>query len=289
MLRHRREQKLYGTYVKGIRKRTYRGRVHSTFLLHGTTTGRLASRNPNLQNIPRESSIRQQFVPAPGNVFVQGDYRTIELRVMASESSDTFLRDIFREDRDIHDEFSFVFFGPNFTKEQRVRTKAFVYGLSYGREPFSIAQEFGVPLREAQDYSHQMFAMMPGVSTWRDQIMEQVLLSQEDLVTTFGRHRRFWLITQENKKDVINQALAFKPQSTASDVNLSSFIRLRRDYGMATRIPVHDSILVECPSRDAPDVARTMVRVMEETAAELLGDFVPFPVDIKYGMNWGEV
>jgi DNA polymerase-1 len=289
MLRHRREQKLYGTYVKGIRKRLYRGRIHSTFLLHGTTTGRLASRNPNLFNIPRESSIRKQFVPDDGNVFVQGDYRTIELRVMAVEGEDTFLADIFREDRDIHDEFSLVFYGPGFTKDQRVRTKAFVYGSAYGREPYSIATEYGIPIKEAEANQQAMFDMMPGIVQWREGIKNTILNEGDDLVTRFGRHRRFWLITNDNAKDVVKEGLAFVPQSTAADVCQHAFNKLRLEHDLATRVSVYDSVLVECASTDAPDVARLMASVMEETAKELMGEEVPFPVDIKYGLNWGEV
>jgi len=289
MLRHRREQKLYGTYVKGIRKRIYRNRIHSTFLLHGTTTGRLASRNPNLFNIPRESAIRKQFVPDDGNTFVQADYRTIELRAMAVEGRDTFLASIFKEGRDIHDEFSLLFYGPDFTKDQRVRTKAFVYGSAYGREPFSIAQEYGISTREAEANQQIMFDMMPGIVKWREDIRNTILNEGDDLVTRFGRHRRFWLITNDNAKDVVKEGLAFVPQSTAADIQQHAFNKLRMEHGLATRVSVYDSILVECPSDDAPDVADLMVRVMEETATELMGDEVPFPVDIKYGRSWGDV
>lgn len=289
MLQHRREQKLYGTYVKGIRKRLYRGRIHSTFLLHGTTTGRLASRNPNLFNIPRESRIRKQFVPLPGNVFVQGDYRTVELRVMAVEAEDNFLGNIFRQERDIHDEFSTVFYGPDFTKEQRVRTKAFVYGVPYGREAFSIAQEHGISTTEAQAKMDMLFEAMPGVVKWRQDVKDRILSEGEDLVTRFGRHRRFWLITNDNAKDCVKEGTAFIPQSTAADIQQHAFNKLRSDLGLATRVSVYDSILVECAADDAPDVSRTMVRVMEETAAELMGDDIPFPVDIKYGLSWGDV
>jgi len=288
MLRHRREQKLYGTYVKGIRKRLYRGRIHSTFLEHGTTTGRLASRNPNLFNIPRESRIRKQFIPDEGNVFVQGDYRTVELRVMAVEASDPFLGDIFRQSRDIHDEFSLVFYGPNFTKDQRVRTKAFVYGVPYGREAFSISQEHGISVQEAQAKMDMLFEAMPGVVKWRQDVKDRILAEGEDLVTRFGRHRRFWLITNDNAKDVVKEGTAFIPQSTAADIQQHAFNKLRLDLGLHTRVSVYDSILVECPTADAPDVSRTMVRVMEETATELMGEEIPFPVDIKYGLSWGD-
>lgn len=289
MLRHRREQKLYGTYIKGARKRLYQGRLHPTFLLHGTTTGRTACRNPNLQNVPRESSIRRMFIPGPGNVFVQADYRTIELRALATEAGDEYLRTIFLEGRDIHDEFSSVLYGPNFTKEQRVRTKAFVYGVSYGREEYSIAMEYGIPVAEARRTMQLFTNAIPQTMTYREGVKHKVLKEQDDLVTHFGRHRRFWLITEENKKDVVKEALAFVPQSTASDINLHSLVRLRRDYGLKTRIPVHDSILVECAKEEADEVGETMRTVMEQTATEIYTDFVPFPVDVKVGTSWGEV
>jgi DNA polymerase-1 len=288
MLTQRREQKLYGTYVKGTRKRLYQDRVHPTLLLHGTTTGRLACRNPNLQNVPRESSIRRLFVPGPGNVFVQADYATIELRVLATEAEEPFLRDLFNEGRDIHDEFSLKLFGPGFTKDQRVRTKAFVYGSAYGREPFSIAQEYKIPVAEAEAMYDSFMGSIPKVQEFRAEIKRKILEDQDDLVTHFGRHRRFWLITDDNKKDVVKEGLAFIPQSTASDINLHSLIRLR-SMGLDVRLPVHDSILVECSERDASDVGRVMAECMSDTAREVYSSYVPFPVDVEIGYSWGDL
>lgn len=290
MLQQRREQKLYGTYVKGIRKRLYNGRIHSSFLLHGTVTGRPASRNPNLFNIPRAHDIRKQFVAGPGNVLIQVDYATGELRVMAVEAKDEFLTGIFAEGRDVHNEFSLGFYGPNFTKDQRVRAKAFVFGVGYGRTAYSVAMEHGISIKQAEEYEATLWAMMPGVKQWQqEKILDVVFKSDGDVETRFGRKRRFWLITDANSKDVKNEALAFVPQSTLSDVCATAFIRLRRDYGMATRVSVYDSILVECRAEDAEETAAIMVRVMEDTATELMGDSVPFPADVKIGTNWGEV
>jgi uracil-DNA glycosylase family 4 len=288
MLTSRRTNKLYGTYVKGTRKRLYDGRVFPTFLLHGTVTGRLACRNPNLFNVPRESSIRALFAAGPGKRFVQADYATIELRAMAVEAEDDTLGAIFREGRDIHNEFSRIFYGDNFTKDQRVRTKAFVFGSAYGREAYSIAQEHGIPVHEAERIQKTFFDAMPGVVAYRERITHQVLHDQADLVTRFGRRRRFWLITRDNQRDAVKEGLAFIPQSTASDINMHALIKLRR-AGMHLRVPVYDSQLVECDAADAEDVAREMERIMEETATELMGDFIPFPVDVKIGNNWGEV
>lgn len=288
LLEHRREQKLYGTYVKGIRKRLWKGRVYPTFLLHGSVTGRLACRNPNLQNVPRESSIRRMFVPEEGNVFVQADYAAVELRVIACLARDEALRTIFNEGRDIHNEVALRFFGEGFTKEQRVRAKAVVYGLSYGREAYSLAQEFGIPVTEAAKYLKTFFELIPEVSKWRDGIQHQILHDQEDLVTYFGRHRRFWLITEDNKKDVVKEGLAFLPQSTASDICLNAAIRLR-DRGIHIRIPVHDSLLAECPVDQAEEVARVMSEVMSETGRELFDDYCTWPVEVNTGNAWSEV
>jgi DNA polymerase-1 len=289
MLKHRTEQKLYGTYIKGTRKRLYRGRVHPTLMLHGTTTGRLACRNPNLQNVPRDSSIRQMFVPESGRVFVQADYATIELRVLATLARDEYLRGVFAEGRDIHNEVALQFFGEGFTKEQRVRAKAVVYGLSYGREAMSLALEYGIGVGEAQKYLNEFFQMIPQTAKWRRDLVHQIESTQDDLVSFFGRHRRFYLLTKDNKKDVIKESYAFFPQSTASDINIRAAMRLQRDHGLDLRLLVHDSILAEADEADAEEVGRLMSSVMSQVAKEEFSDFVPFPADVKIGKHWGEV
>lgn len=222
-------------------------------------------------------------------VFVQADYATIELRVICVEAQDPFLAEIFRAGRDIHDEFSLQFYGPDFTKDQRVRTKAFVYGLAYGREPFSVAQEFKIPVREAEAQQKAFFDLMPGVVQWRAQIEHAILNEGEDLVTHFGRRRRFWLITDTNRKDVIKEGLAFIPQSTANDICLHAGVRLRREYDLPIRIPVHDSLLAEVEESEAQDVGRVMKEVMEKTALDIYSTFVPFPVDVEIGTSWGDL
>lgn len=293
MLEQRKGQKLYGTYVKGIRKRLYRGRVHPTFLIHGTVSGRLSCRNPNLQNIPRESVIRRQFVPAEGNVFLQGDFSQAELRVMATLSEDPYLRDVLSDgNRDIFDEVGTRLYGDRAVgdKELRIRTKAYVYGISYGREEYSIAMEYGISPAEAKRGIGTFLGMASELDRWRKELMRSVLRDSEDLITTFGRHRRFWLITRENKKDVLKEALSFYPQSTANDICLDAVVALRKKLpsGAGVRIPVHDSILVECAQADAADVSRLMKQEMEAAGAAWT-DFVPFPVEVEQGKSWGEL
>jgi len=299
LLKHRKEAKLYGTYVKGIRKRLYRGRVYPTFLLHGTTTGRLSCRNPNLQNIPRGSTIRRQFVPSKtDNVFVEADYAQAELRVLSFLAGDSYFRDIFNGgERDLFDELTPVLykgavrdeFDAFAWKELRIRVKAYVYGVSYGREAYSIAQEFDIPQGEAKRGMNAFFGVIPEIVAFREKTRRDVLAGN-DLVTPFGRRRRYMLITKENVKDVMNEALAFKPQSTASDICLGAMTEIRQDLkgiGYVRNI-VHDSILAECHRSRVDEVKEIMEKRMLESAHSIVGDYVKFAVDFKVGDNWGE-
>lgn len=292
LLEHRLGAKSFSTYVKGLRKRVHNDRVYSTFLLHGTVTGRLASRNPNLQNITRGALLRKQFIPSPGNVFIQADYGQIELRVAALEAQDPFLIGVFNDpSRDIFDEIGTTIYGSlelAKDKERRARTKAYVYGMNYGREAQSIADELRIPVSEAEKGMQAFFGMVPGVVAWRDQIKEE--LRSSALRTRFHRRRRFWLITKDNRANATREGWAFIPQSTANDVTLTALCRARQ-AGMHVRIPVHDSIMVECADEKGliDDVRRELSRIMVDTASDLLGDTVPFIADTEVGYNWGEL
>ena len=298
LLQDRKEGKLHGTYVKGIRKRLYGGRVFPTFLLHGTTTGRLACRNPNLQNVPRDSIIRRQFVPTrPGNVFVQADYSQAEARVLSWLAGDNYLRRIFNDPtRDLFDELTPQLYGEVAhlnaaqRKELRVRVKAYFYGLNYGREAYSIAQEYNLPVNVVQKDMQKFFALIPEVMAFRDDVKSKVLHGEE-LVTVFGRHRRNSLITPDNQKDLVKEGLAFLPQSTASDICLTAFTELRpllRGTAFIRNL-VHDSILAECKEEDAEMVAKQMQDTMSEVGNRVVGNYVIFDTDVKIGKNWAEV
>jgi uracil-DNA glycosylase family 4 len=298
LLKHRREAKLYGTYVKGIRKRLFRGRVYPSFLLHGTTTGRLACRNPNLQNIPRQSSIRAQFVPSrPGRVFVQCDYSQAELRVLTWLAQEEYFRVIFNDDsRDLFNELTPVLYGnvdglnAAARKEKRIRVKAYVYGLSYGREAGSIAQEFRIPVAEAAAGMEAFFGVIPAVVAYQRSVRDQIR-DKGVLETPFGRRRRFHLITDDNFIDCYKEGLAFRPQSISSDICLRAFYTARPALkGKALiRNIVHDSILAECEESDAEYVSRTLDEIMLQSAYDLVGDYVEFKTEATVGNSWGEV
>lgn len=292
LLHHRRQQKLYSTYVEGIRKRMYRGRVYTTYLLHGTTSGRLASRNPNLQNIVRDKAIRRQFaVSKPENILIQADFKQAEGRVITTLAQDPYLRDIFSNPEvDMFNELSDQLYGKGrWGKEERVRTKAFFYGLSYGREAYSIALEYKMPVSEAERRLRDFMSLIPATAAWQQEVRERVL-NGEDLVTPFGRRRRFWLITEQNQKDVLNEALSFLPQSTSSDICLSAFTRLRpmlRGLGFI-RLTIHDALVVECPEQLRDRVAAVLVDEMEKAGRDYT-DYVPFVTDVSFGKSWGDL
>jgi uracil-DNA glycosylase family 4 len=298
MLEHREHAKLYGTYVKGIRARLYRGRVYPTFLLHGTTTGRLSCRNPNLQNIPRGNKIRSQFVPArDGSVFVSVDYSQAELRVLTWLAQEEYFRDIFNDGtRDLFDELAPVLYGdlshltPAEKKEKRIRVKAYVYGLSYGREAMSIAQEFRISTYEAVRGMEAFFDVIPNIVAYQKEV-ERTIRACEDLTTPFGRHRRFHLLTPNNITTTIKEGLAFRPQSISSDICLQAFTWARPALkGKAyIRNLVHDSILAECAEEDAEEVAKTLDELMLESAHTVVGDYVRFATEATIGKSWGDV
>jgi DNA polymerase-1 len=288
LLAYRGRQKLHSTYVKGLLSREYKGRIHPSFLIHGTTTGRLSSRNPNIQNQPRGPLIRTAFLPDPGYVYIQADYKTAELRVIGIESDDLWLRDVLSDpNRDIHGEVADRFFGPGlWDKDQRVRAKAVVFGLSYGREAGSIAQEYGISQAEAQEYIDTFFEQIPGVQAWYEEMVHKTIYQGIDLTNHFGRKRRFHLITKDNKYDIEKQAKAFIPQSTANDICFRAAIELYKE-GMDIRILVHDSILVQARPEDADRIGSRMATVMEQVAREQYSDKIPFFVDVEVGSSWG--
>jgi len=292
LLEHRFEAKRYGTFVKGIRKRLYGNRVFTNYLLHGTTSGRLASRNPNLQNIVRDKAIRKQFVASrPGNILVQADYKQAEGRVIAWLAQDEYLRSIFADpEQDLFNQLgSGLYRVPpdQLNKEQRVRTKAFFYGIGYGREPYSIAREYKLPIDEAKRDFYAFLDTIPDVVAWQESIKQRVR-NGEDLITPFGRRRRYALITKQNQSDIFKEALSYLPQSIASDICLSALVRLRpmlRGIGFI-RLTIHDALVVECPKARLEDVSHMLQTEMVE-AARRITTYVPFEVDISQGNSWG--
>jgi len=285
LLDYRQQAKLRSTYVVGLAKRLVRSRVHTTFLLHGTDTGRLSSRNPNLQNIPSGSKIRDLYVAGPENVLLSADYSQIEFRLAAILSGDEWLLDQFRQNRSFHTEVAHRFFGEDYTELQYLRAKAVNFGILYLRGAKSLADEHKFPVAEGYRMIREFYQQMPKVKEYQDDIHRQIRHNGY-LESYFGRKRRFWLVTRENWHMVSKEGVAFPTQSAASDLNLQSAIRLEPLLRgkAAVLIPVHDSLVFECRRQYLEEVAYTVREVMEDTPVR---DICPTPIEIKVGLKWG--
>jgi DNA polymerase I-like protein with 3'-5' exonuclease and polymerase domains len=221
------------------------------------------------------------------------DYKNVEARVMTTMAQDEYLRELLSNpdpNYKFFNELSDELYGVGkWDKNDYVRTKAYFYGIGYGRQPYSIAMEHNIPVSEATKRYNAFTGLIPGIVAWQAATRKKVLAG-EDLVTPFGRKRRFHLITEENRDNVLNEALSHLPQSTASDICLSSLIRLRpmlRGIGWI-RLTLHDALVVETPRKNLETCRDMMKTVMEEEGAKYT-DYVPFPVDFSVGDNWGDL
>ena len=288
--------KMLSTYVTGLQGRvTDAGTVHPSFLLHTTTTGRLSSRNPNAQNIPRAKELKRQFISSgTDRVLIQVDYKQAELRVITWLAQDENMRELFNDPtRDVFIELSRQMF-PQFDMvsedeqhEIRVLVKKFAYGILYGRGAAAIASEQGISLETATDYWKLFRDMVPAINEYQISIKRRVD-EGKDLINPFGRHRRFYLITDQNQHSVHNEAMSFMPQSTASDICLEAANRLSH-AGVGIRNLIHDAILVEAPRDTAKDTAAHIQHTMGEVGQEITQGYIVFNSDAKFGDSWDKV
>src|SRR5699024_1881012 len=206
VLRLRKNNKYRRTYVNGLRDAIEKdGRIHTTYNLHGTVTGRLSSSNPNLQNIPRDATIKNIFRATPGYVLTQADYSQAELRVLAVLSGDPWLQDVYKQGDDLHDRVAEQYWGKDFTSEDRVKAKAVNFGIAYGRTEHTLAPDLNISLAEAKRLLTDWFVPMPYVKKFFDERVKNAFRGN-DSVTPFGRTRSF-IITPYNKFNIRNEAM----------------------------------------------------------------------------------
>ena len=295
----RKASKYYDTYAIGLETLCCDdGRIRCSYNLHGTETGRLSSTDPNMQNIPRNSKIKDLITCEEGNTLVQLDYSQAELRVLTALSGDPYLLEIYTSGKDLHDMMATKMFGPGFTKEQRVITKSLNFGIAYGRGPQSIAKMFKLSMAEAQKTVRDWYAAVPEVEKFIAAKRKEPFQG-ETCKTPFGRERHF-VITSENKYHVSNEAINFPIQSIASDLTLLSVLEIQRwieqmGYSDIVKIvaTVHDSIVMEV--KDDPEliseVAHKGAAVMRDQPKKYnIGIVdVPFRADAEVGKTWGGV
>jgi len=278
------------------------GRVHTSFALAATLTGRLSSTDPNLQNIPIRTEegrkIRRAFVAEPGHLLVSADYSQIELRLAAEIGDVGPLKDAFRNGDDIHALTASQVFGvpmAEMTGEIRRRAKAINFGIMYGMSAFGLAQRLQIPQAEAAEYIKAYFARFPGIRAYMDRVKAECR-ERGYVETLFGR--RCWIpgIRDTNpsrrgyaEREAINAPL----QGTAADIIKRAMIRIPpalAKAGLTARmlLQVHDELVFEAREDEAEKTAAVVKEVMEAACAPVLKLSVPLVVETGAAHNWDD-
>lgn len=296
--RYRELTKLISTYIEALPKlMATDGRIHTTFNQDVTSTGRLSSTNPNLQNIPVRTElgrkIRQAFVPSDGKVFVGADYSQFELRLAAVLAGDEKLIEDFNSDVDIHAKTAAETYGISIdevNKSQRRAAKVINFGVLYGMSPHGLAAATGMSFTEAKKFIDHYFEVRKPIRQYLDKILTQAR-EQGFVETYFGRRRPTPDVKSSNfmvRSSAERAAMNMPIQGTEADLMKLAMIRLEDKLsGLADAIlQVHDSILVECKPEDVQKVSEIMKAEMEGVCPELP---IKLKVDVGTGVNWGEV
>jgi len=274
------------------------GRVHTSYAMAAASTGRLASTDPNLQNIPVRTSegrkIRRAFVAEDGHKLLSADYSQIELRLAAHVADVEPLKQAFRDGLDIHAQTASQVFGVPLDKvdgELRRRAKAINFGIIYGISPFGLAQQLGIPQEEARAYIDAYFERYPGI---RDYMERTKAFCREHgyVVTLFGRRCHMPGINDRNhaRRNFMERAAINAPlQGSAADIIKRAMIRMPRalaEAGLSARmlLQVHDELIFEVADAEVEATAALARRVMA-SVADLS---VPLVVDTGFGQTWDE-
>ena len=301
VLEYRQLTKLKSTYVDALPLQLNQctQRLHTTFDQTNAATGRLSSKNPNLQNIPIRTElgreIRAAFIAEPGCVLLSFDYSQIELRLLAHFSADPLLVEAYRRNDDIHTLTAAQVFGVPplmVDAEHRRRAKAVNFGIVYGLSPFGLSQQLGIEQKEAKRFIETYFATYSGVRTFIDRTLEAAR-GESKVRTLFGRVRPIPDINSKNpnqrgfaERTAVNTPL----QGTAADLIKLAMIRIDEEIthrGLKSRmtLQVHDELVFEVPENEI-DTMRELVRDRMENVYPLT---VPLLVEIGIGKNWRDM
>ena len=300
ILQYRTLAKLKSTYTDSLIniENPKTKRIHTSYQQAVTSTGRLSSTEPNLQNIPIKTAegrrIREAFVPEKGNVLISADYSQIELRIMAHLSKDKNLTYAFNNDVDVHSSTAAEVFGvsiDNVSQDQRRSAKAINFGLMYGMSAFGLTRQLGIPRGEAQEYLDTYFARYTGVRDYMNNIKAQ---AKEDKFVETIMGRRLYLneINAANglRRQAAERAAINAPlQGSAADIIKKAMLDideliLNELSEVQMIMQVHDELVFECPKSKADAVMEKMKDTMEKTV-ELN---IPLIAEAAIGSNWNE-
>ncbi len=302
ILEFRELAKLKSTYVEAlpasINPRT--GRVHTSFNQTGSVTGRLASSEPNLQNIPTRTDlgrrVREGFVAAEGWSLLSVDYSQIELRIVAAMADDQAMKAAFQAGQDIHSATAAAILGVplgQVSKDQRRHAKAINFGLIYGMSAFGLSRTTDLTLGEAENFVKAYFQQFPGVKSYLDGI-RRLATNQGYVETLLGRRRYFPNLRGQMNQNLRNreerEAINAPIQGTAADIMKLAMILLPpalKKAGLTARmlLQVHDELVLEVQPPALPETARVVQNVMENAYALA----VPLLTEARWGVNWGSL
>jgi len=298
ILRHRTLSKLKSTYVDTLGNMAdSEGRVHTNFVQTGTATGRLSSRDPNLQNIPVRAEegrrIREAFIAKPGSLLISADYSQIELVVLAHLSEDKNLTSAFLENKDVHARTAALIFGVNESEiksEQRRMAKVINFGVIYGMSAFRLANELNISRTDAANFINAYFNTYSGVRNFIESTIRKT--EKCGYVTTISGHRRY--IPTINSRNKTEKAAAERVavntpiQGSAADIVKAAMLSLDKRLASTKSkarilLQVHDELILECPEKEADKNTKIIKEEMEQ-AVKLR---IPLRVNIETGKNWG--
>ncbi len=278
-------------------------RVHTSFLLAATTTGRLASSDPNLQNIPIKSEdgkdIRKAFIAEKGNILISADYNQIEMRILADLADVKELKKAFKNDEDIHSLTASQVFNVNIKKvdqDMRRKAKAINFGIIYGISQYGLAKQINVSNHEAEEFLNAYFFKFPEIKIYMDKTIK--FCRKTGYVNNiFGRRSHFTGINDKNfnirnfqERAAINAPI----QGSASEIMRLAMIRLSRKLKSLTKneskilLQIHDELIFEVPEKEAKNMTKIIKEEMSSVTSSDLHSFsTPLTVDLNIGNNWG--
>ena len=280
-------------------------RVHTSFLLAATTTGRLASSDPNLQNIPIKSEdgkdIRKAFIAESDYALISADYNQIEMRILADLADVKELKKAFKNNEDIHSLTASQIFNIDIKKvneDQRRKAKAINFGIIYGISQYGLAKQINVSNQEADEFLNSYFAKFPEIKVYMDQTIKFCRKSGY-VSNIFGRRSHFININDKNynvrnfqERAAINAPI----QGSASEIMRLAMIRLSKRLNdkkyTKTRmlLQIHDELIFETPKQDAKKIEKVIIEEMTSVAHSEQHSFsIPLTVDVNIGNNWGSL
>lgn len=302
ILEYRELSKLKSTYIDALplQVNPQTGRVHTSFNQTGSVTGRIASSDPNLQNIPVRTElgrqIRRAFVAEPGYELLSVDYSQVELRIVAHMAQDQAMLDAFRAGLDIHTATAAALYGippEQVSGPQRSRAKSINFGLIYGISPYGLTRYAGITLAEAEDFVKAYFQQFPGVKRYLDS-MRRKAADVGYVETLLGRRRYFPTLKTQSNQMIRNreerEAINAPIQGTAADILKIAMLEVPPALvraGLSSRmlLQVHDELVLECP-RDETRATAALVSEVMQNAYSLV---VPLQTEARSGPNWYEM